>query len=108
MTKLINKLVRDNIVEIIEGKNRKCSYKYLNDKQYDFCLRDKLIEESREVYESNNNAEMINEIADVLEVIDTMIKFYDLEISDILKRKEKKNDINGKFEKKIYLISIEE
>ena len=44
-----NKLIRDNIPEIIERDNKTCKVRVLDDAEYLACLKDKLLEEGNEV-----------------------------------------------------------
>lgn len=104
----MNKLVRDRIIEIIEKQNKKCSYRYLKDIEFNQCLKDKLMEESKEVCDAIGKEELMNEIADVLEVIEALIQHNNFDKDEIIKIKKDKAMRNGKFNEKIYLISVEE
>lgn len=108
MSKILNKLVRDNIIEIIKKQNKKCSYRYLNDTDFNQSLKEKLMEESREVYDAMGKEDLMNEIADVLEVVEALIQHNNLDRDEILKMKKQKALVNGKFNEKIYLVSVEE
>ena len=44
-----NKLIRDNIHEIIESSNKECEVVVLNDEEYILKLKEKMIEEVQEV-----------------------------------------------------------
>ncbi|MCI0711669.1 MAG: nucleoside triphosphate pyrophosphohydrolase [Chloroflexi bacterium] len=59
-----NKLVRDNIPEIIAANGQ--------------ALRQKLVEEAQEVLQAKPD-ELVNELADVYEVLDALIAAYDLD-----------------------------
>ena len=44
-----NKLIRDNIPEIIESSNKECEVVVSNDEEYILKLKEKMIEEAQEV-----------------------------------------------------------
>ena len=79
-----NKLVRDNIIDIIESQNKKASYHILNDQDYVYYLKKKLIEESIEVDSSISKDDMMREMADVLEVLEALMNVCDIIINDVL------------------------
>jgi len=71
---IFNKLVRDKIDEIINnnGKGEKAIIRILEDNEYQEALNNKLVEELKELQEAislGNTASIIEESADVLEVI---------------------------------------
>ena len=108
MKRIMNKLVRDNIITMIENQNKKCQYEYLDDESFEKYLREKILEEAKEVYDCDNTDKLIEEIADVLEVLDALIEFHNLDMNVILKVKNQKNLTNGKFQKRILLKEIED
>lgn len=69
MEKIYNKLVRDNIPDIIRSDNEKPVTRILTDAEYEKELYRKLAEECKEVYRAEDNDEACKELADVLEVI---------------------------------------
>ena len=99
-----NKLVRDKIVENIQKKGHNATCKVLEDKQYFEELDKKLIEEVNEFIEAHNEEEM----ADIMEVIETIIKQRGMSLKKIEEIKQNKREKSGSFDNKIYLISVEE
>ena len=97
-----NKLVRDKIVKIIEKRNEKIEYEILNNKDYKKELEKKLIEEVNEFIEENS----IEELADIFEVIYTIIKNKNYDIREIEEIRIKKKEERGGFEEKIYLKNV--
>ena len=106
--KTINKLVRDNIPDIILNNNQTSTTRTLNNEEYLHYLKLKLIEEANEANNSSSKEELTNEIADVLEVIESLLKTSDISYDDVVKIKEEKAKTNGKFDKKIVLESVEQ
>ena len=64
-----NKLVRDNILEIISNNNQKSSYHIATDEEYKNKLLEKLQEEVCEFITDKNE----EELADIFEVIEHII-----------------------------------
>ena len=104
MKKIVhNKLVRDQIPEIIESDHKQCKTHVLNDEEYIIELKKKLGEEAKEVQEAVDKTETVKEIADVLEVLDALKNTCGISGEEVQAIKEKKAMKNGKFEKKIFL-----
>ena len=70
----MKKLIRDKIPEIIEKKWWKCNYYIADEVEYNIELLKKIVEEAIEVQNSNNKNELIEELADVMEVINSISK----------------------------------
>lgn len=101
-----NKLVRDLIPEIIKNDGETPITKILNDKEYKKELLKKLIEESKEVVEAENNKDLTKEISDVMEVLEAIEKIYNLDKKEILKVKKQRKEKRGGFKNKIFLEKI--
>ena len=99
-----NKLVRDKIVQNICAKGHDVKYSILDDKQYFEELDKKLVEEVNEFVEAHNEEEM----ADIMEVIETIIKQRGMSLEKIEEIKQKKKQKSGSFNDKIFLVSVEE
>ena len=100
-----NKLVRDKIPESIDSElGRKCKYRILDDEEYLKELNKKVLEEANEFIEENS----IEELGDLMEVINTIMKLkgYDMkEVNKVMKAKEEKK---GAFNNKIFLEYVDE
>lgn len=97
--RIYNKLVRDNIPEIIEKNGETAHISILSDKEYILELKKKLIEETTEFIESGE----LLELADILEVVEALAKTKNSSFDEILKLKQKKADKNGAFDKRLFL-----
>ncbi|MCH5316607.1 MAG: nucleoside triphosphate pyrophosphohydrolase [Eubacterium sp.] len=100
--RIYNKLVRDNIPEIIKSKGETPYVSVLTDARYNAELRRKLKEEVREYLMS----EEIEELADIIEVIEALANHKGSSLEQVLEIKEKKAKKNGKFEKKLFLKKV--
>jgi len=105
---IYKKLVRDNIPGIIQKENKIPKTRILSNNEYKYELLKKLIEESNEVLEAREDKkDLIKELGDLLEVIDSTIKAFDLNRDEILILKDKRKQERGGFDKQIFLESVE-
>ena len=102
-SKICNKLVRDEIPNIIISKGEKPKTRILSDEQFITELNKKLQEEVAEYLADESMAEL----ADVLEVVHGILFAKGKTFGELEKiRREKKNERGG-FEKRIFLESID-
>lgn len=106
--KTFNKLVRDKIPEIIKSNNEIPTTRVLDDKEYKEELLRKLLEECNEVINASTKEETLEEIADTLEVLDSLIKLNNSSLEEVRKIQDTKRTKRGGFEKRLYLIKTEE
>lgn len=100
-----NKLVRDKIPdEINKNEDRKANYRILNDEEYIEELDKKLFEEAHEFIEEHS----VEELADLMEVINAIMKNKNISLADVEKARTEKGSKKGFFEDKIYLIDVEQ
>lgn len=95
----MSKLVRDKIVKIIEGKGEKVKFHFASEEEYWEKLKEKLLEEVKEFISEPNE----EELADILEVLDSIKKFKGFEEDEIENLKNSKLNERGGFEDKIIL-----
>ena len=106
MNRIYNKLVRDRIPEIISSSNKVAKTSILEDDDYDRELRKKLLEESEEILNSLTKESLCEEIADLCEVIDTLIEFHNLDKAKVIEIQLKKKEDRGGFAKKTFLLEV--
>ena len=100
-----NKLVRDMIPENIDNEpGRKSKYRILDDKEYLIELNKKVIEEANEFVENNS----IEELGDLIEVINAIMKLKSYKMEDVYKVMKEKTDKKGAFNNRIYLEYVDE
>src|SRR5438309_1408274 len=100
-----NKLVRDNIPEILEDKGIEVEEQIMLDpREYEKALRDKLVEESQEVLESDSE-HLLEEMGDVMSVLDAMCAFYGFSAENLLTQQKRKDIERGTFKGRIKLVS---
>lgn len=107
MERIYNKLVRDNIPNIIKSKGEEPVIKILNDDEYKIELEKKLNEEYKEVLESSGEAR-VEELADMLEVIKALAKVEGKTLDEVIAIANEKANKRGAFGEKIFLEKVVE
>ena len=106
MEEKYNKLVRDNIPNIIKQNGEKPIIEILSDNDYELELLKKLQEECNEVISAENQEELLNELADVYEVLNALAYIQNKSMDDVVKIAEQKKLKRGGFEKRIFLRKV--
>lgn len=103
MEKIYNKLVRDNIPEIIEKDGEIPIVRVLGDYEFRIELERKLQEEYIEFLTAKDKANRLEEIADMLEVLSNLIQLEDSDLPSVLSIMDKKREKRGGFSKRLFL-----
>ena len=99
-----NKLVRDNIPQIIADGGKKATFRVLTKSEYMEYLEKKLDEEVAEFHESKD----VEELVEIWEVILAIASAKEIKQSDLNDMRLEKYLKKGGFNKRILLIDIEE
>ncbi|MCU9614873.1 nucleoside triphosphate pyrophosphohydrolase [Caldibacillus lycopersici] len=102
--KIYNKLVRDKIPEIIMQENNLPFTHITTEAEVKLLLLQKLVEELKEFQETPNE----EELADILEVIDSIAHAYQLNMEKVLAMKADKFAKRGGFKERIILEKVME
>ncbi len=103
MERIYDKLVRDNIPNIILKNGEKPFTRVLTDEEYWQYLLKKDQEELDEVRLAESLEERKKELADKLELIRAMAEFSGFSLNDIIAEADVKRQKNGGFEKRLLL-----
>jgi len=68
----VDKLIRDKLPDLMRSKGITVHERTMENQEFISRLKEKLIEESREVEQAETRAELTEELADVLEVVRTL------------------------------------
>lgn len=102
MYEKMNKLVRDNIPNIIEQQRDKPDFVILDSFDYYNELKKKLTEEVTEF----TNSDDVIELCDLIEVISAILDYKNINNKEFEEMRSKKNKSNGKFKNKIFLNGV--
>lgn len=105
MERVYNKLVRDNIPNIIKDKGEEPITRILSDEEYKIELEKKLYEEYKEVIEATDQ-DRVEELADLLEVIKALGELEHKSLEDIIAIANSKSIKRGAFKEKIFLEKV--
>ena len=98
-----NKLVRDNIPDIIRKQGKNPCIRILEAEAYTHALEQKLDEETAEFHKEKN----LEELADILEVVYALAEDLGSSKAELHRVYEQKHEARGGFEKKYLLIRTE-
>jgi len=108
MKRYYRKLIRDNIPYIMDEKSVEYETTVVLGEEYRLELKRKLVEESEEVSHVNTKGELIDELADVLEVVRAFQKEYEIDDQLLSQKVQDRLEKKGGFSKKIFLIWSED
>ena len=91
----MRKLIRDLIPQI--SKNNLDLSTCTSYEEYTYLIKEKLIEEGLEVKQANTREQLLEEIADVYEVLDALLVHCDIDQSEVQTVKEQKKQERGGF-----------
>lgn len=103
-----NKLIRDRILEMIEAEGLSFNARILAPEEHLTEINKKLLEEVKEFAETTNVTDAVEEMADILELLHSALKVYGKSFEDLEVVRMKKKEERGGFDKKIYLIDVED
>ena len=102
MEKVYEKLVRDNIPDIIKKSGKDCVIEIMDDVEYVEELNKKLAEEVDEYLSSGS----IEEIADIMEVIYSILEVKNISFEEVEKLRMEKREKRGGFNNRIKLVKV--
>lgn len=101
-----DKLVRDKIAKWHEEAGHSVELKKLNDEELLRALCDKLHEEADEVGSASDTEDLIEEIADVQQILDDICAQKGISKSDIENARKAKENKKGGFKNGVYIDSV--
>lgn len=102
-----NKLWRDKLPTRMEAMGSVIHVKALSDAEYDEQLRIKLLEEAHEVCSSHNAQALLEELADLSEVVDALCALHGITKEQLLATQTKKREDRGGFYGRTYVTIAE-
>ncbi len=105
-TFIFHKLVRDKLKAEYEKMNQKAVYSELSNEAFAEALKRKLIEEANEI-DATDKESVINELADIYQVVEEMIKLYGISPEEVGKVKMAKFEKKGGFSERLFVEKLE-
>jgi predicted house-cleaning noncanonical NTP pyrophosphatase (MazG superfamily) len=102
-----NKLWRDNLPARMEAMGSIIHTKHLSDAEYDAELRSKLLEEVEEVRASHSAEALLQELADLCEVVDAFCVLHGITKEQLIAAQIKKREDRGGFYGRTYVTLAE-
>lgn len=102
-----NKLIRSKIPARMVEEGVRINKSELSDDDYAKQLKLKLLEEAEEVFTASSKNKITEELADVMEVINTILTTYGIAMEEVEQKRVEKREINGDFRKENYINFIE-
>ena len=97
------KLIRDRIPQVIEANEGKYELRVMGKREFEKELKKKLVEEASELLEVKRK-DLLNEMADVLELLKSIAEFYKIDFKLIEEKQIRKRKERGGFKKRLFLI----
>lgn len=98
-----NKLTRDFVKKNFDEAGAPIKCEKLTGDALLKALKEKLLEEAQEVLDAKNQSELIEELADVQEVMQVLIKKASISTQEIADVQEKKRNKKGSFENGLFI-----
>lgn len=107
-TTIYNKLVRDNIPKLLaEEAGLEVTFKAIKGEELQNALREKLMEEAKELVAAKTKEDMVEEMADLYEVLMAMHEFFEIPYPSAMTARRDKSIDKGSFACGYYLIRTE-
>ena len=107
MRNTYNKLVRDNIPEIIRQHGDTCQTETMTESEFQWALRQKVVEEAQEVMQATTHSNLVQELADLYEVVDMLLQTNDITPDMLRTEQERRRVTLGSFAQRIKLLWTE-
>ena len=103
----VQKLIRDRLPAIMRAQGLQVFDRRLNDAEFIAALKDKLLEEAQEVGAATSLADLIDELADVMEVIAALADASGVPLQAVEERRQAKRTERGGFAERVFNAAVE-
>lgn len=107
-TTTYNKLVRDRIPEVITSNGGIPKVRRLPASKLAAALKDKLLEESAELWQAKTRDDVVAEMADIREILDALCVQSEIDPREVAKVQRAKRAKRGGFVEGLWLVSVRE
>jgi len=106
-TFIFNKLIRDKLKDEYVKLDHRATYIELSESELLEALKQKIIEEAKEIPADGLKEEIISELADIEQVIEDIAKRYGILDKEIVSAKQKKFEKKGGFAEGLFVERVE-
>ena len=103
----VEKLIRDKLPEIMRAAGLRVFERTLETPEFIESLKTKLAEEAAEVASAGTRQEMLEELADVMEVVLALTECHGFTLADLEAKRIAKRDARGDFSARTYNAAVE-
>ena len=103
----VQKLIRDRLPAIMRAQGLQVFDRRLNAAEFIAALKDKLVEEAQEVGAATGRADLIDELADVMEVIAALADASGVPLQAVEERRQAKRAERGGFAERVFNAAVE-
>lgn len=103
----VEKLIRDRLPAMMRADGLTVFDRRLDDQEFVARLRDKLVEEAREAAASETRAELVQELADLAEVIAALSSAAGVSAAEIEQARVEKHAERGGFGERVFNAAVE-
>ena len=103
----VQKLIRDRLPAIMRAQGLQVFDRRLNAAEFIAALKDKLVEEAQEVGAATSQDDLIDELADVMEVIAALADASGVTAGEIEARRQAKRAERGGFDERVFNAAVE-
>lgn len=103
----VDKLIRDKLPAMMEGQGLTVFARRLDDAEFVQRLKDKLVEEALEARAACSHSDLVDELADVHEVMRALATASGVTEDEIEGRRQAKRAERGGFDRRVYNAAVE-
>lgn len=103
----VEKLIRDKLLGILGSNGIKLQHRSLGVEEFILQLKEKLVEEAAEIKQAQNHEELLEELADILEIAHTLSSAIGSTIQHVEEQRVEKRQLKGGFDNRIYCKEME-
>ncbi|WP_125778442.1 nucleoside triphosphate pyrophosphohydrolase [Antribacter gilvus] len=100
----MEKLIRDLVPALAAGRGSHLETRVLGGPEFAQALRSKVVEEAQEVAEARTREALVEELADLLEVVSALARVEGIDEGSVRERAEQKRRSHGGFEERLLLV----
>jgi predicted house-cleaning noncanonical NTP pyrophosphatase (MazG superfamily) len=103
----VDKLIRDKLPAMMQAQGLTVFTRRLGDAEYLARLKDKLVEEAVEARGADTRAELLDELADLREVVLALVEASQIAEPEIEARRLSKREERGGFDERVHNAAVE-